>query len=79
MQVQTAHQREAAAAGVGHADAWLKVSEAARRVRCGAGHVYAGIRGGYLEAVHIDGRGTIRLKPEAVDKWVLGGARVSDG
>jgi excisionase family DNA binding protein len=57
---------------MGDAIRWLKVREAADRVRCGPKTIYRAVRSGQLRAARIGGRRELRFLESWIDHWVLG-------
>jgi excisionase family DNA binding protein len=50
--------------------AWLTVTEAAARARCGVRVVYRAVHRGKLRAARISDRGDLRFRPEWIDTWI---------
>jgi excisionase family DNA binding protein len=50
--------------------AWLTVTEAAARARCGPKTIYREVARRHLRAAVVGGRRALRFRPEWVDEWL---------
>lgn len=49
---------------------WLDVDAAAKLAGCGRRFIYLQVRAGRLRASRLDGRGTLRFRPNWISEWL---------